>query len=344
MTLRKPGKFFGYGIAVVIILAGIYFYIAEGSFLKEKQDVSFGVTFSTFMARQLGFDSREVFDAITDDLKVKKIRIPVYWSEIEPEMGVFQFSDYDYFIKKSESAGIKLILVVGRKLPRWPECHIPQWLRERTNDELQMTNDEFETVVDTYIKVAVERYKDSPAVKMWQIENEPFHAFGAECAEEKIKTEFVDREIELVRSLDPGRPIMLTDAGKAGMWFTSLRRADTLGVTMYYQVWNPTRGVVWSTFGPGLFLVKRKILEPFFSDKKMIVAELQAEPYGPTLLPNYDLGLQMRLMNPGRFRETIRRARKAGFSENYLWGAEWWFWLKDKQNDSSLWDEAKTLF
>jgi hypothetical protein len=337
MIVKKLGKFFGYGIAIIIIFSGIYFFVAEGSFLKERQDASFGVTFSTVMARQLGLDPREVFDALVDDLRIKKMRIPVYWSDIEPERGVFDFSDYDYLIEKSEDRNIELILIVGRKLPRWPECFRPAWSEK-------LTEKEFEERMDNQIRVIVERYKGSSSVTMWQVENEPFHVFGADCAKGKIKTENVDREIALVRSLDSDRPIMLTDAGKAGTWSTSLKRVEVLGVTMYYQVWNPRRGVVWSTFGPGLFWAKSKILQPFFADKKIIVAELQAEPYGPVLLPDYAIDFQLQLMNIGRFRETIRRARKAGFSENYLWGVEWWYWLKENQSNDSFWEEARRLF
>jgi len=27
----------------------------------------------------------------------------------------------------------------------------------------------------------------------------------------------------------------------------------------------------------------------------------------------------------------------------YLWGSEWWYWLKEKQNDPKIWEEAKNL-
>ena len=319
----------------MVIFSAIYFFIAEGSFLKERADITFGVTFSTLMARQLDLVPREVFDAIVDDIGVRKIRLPVYWSDIEKKKGEFEFTEYDFMIKKSEDARVKLILVVGRKLPRWPECHIPEWSRS-------LSEEEFEKAVQNQMRVVVERYRNSPALEIWQIENEPFHVFGASCAQEKISAQSVDAEISLIRSLD-SHPIMMTDAGKAGFWFTSLRRADIIGVTMYYQVWNPMRKVVWSTFGPGLFWLKRKILEPFFPNKEFMVAELQGEPYGPELLPFYDLKLQKELMNVDRFRETIRRARKAGFQENYFWGVEWWYWLKEKHNDPSMWNKAKNV-
>lgn len=343
-----------YVFAGATAAAVLYFFVGSGVFLKE-QEVSFGVTFSTLMARQLELEPRRVFDEILDDLGARAIRLPIYWNEVETERGKFDFSDYDYLVKKSEEAGAKLVLAVGRKLPRWPECHIPSWTEEIRNPRLRPTatdgqakseirNDEFENSVDKYIMEVINRYKDSPAVIAWQIENEHFHVFGADCAAGKLKPESVDNEIALVRSLD-SRPIMLTDAGKAGTWFTSLwkNRADIVGITMYYQVWN-SRGAWNSTFGPGLFWLKKKIVAPFFPGKTIINAELQAEPFGPTLLPGYDLSLQKELMNVERLQRTIKRSRRAGFEENYLWGAEWWYWLKEKHNDPSMWEEAKELF
>jgi len=27
-----------------------------------------------------------------------------------------------------------------------------------------------------------------------------------------------------------------------------------------------------------------------------------------------------------------------------LWGGEWWYWMKEKQNQPEIWQEAKKLF
>ncbi len=323
-------------LALVLFGAAIFYLITWYGFRTEREGIQFGVTFSTVMARQLGLEPRKVFDAIVDDLGVKKIRLPVYWSDIEKEPGNFDFGDYDYFIKKSEIRGAKITLAIGRKLPRWPECFIPEWavfLEER----------EFEEYLSKALREIITRYRGNTAVERWQIENEPFHTFGAGCANQQISADTVDKEIALVRSLD-NRPVMLTDSGEQGIWSSSLKRVDLVGISMYYQVWNDLFRVVYFPFGPGFYKLKAELFSRLYPGKKIIVSELQAEAWGPDLLPGYNPEFQKGLFDAARFREIIRRALRAGFDENYLWGAEWWFWLKEIQKDSSLWEEAKKLF
>ena len=49
-------------------------------------------------------------------------------------------------------------------------------------------------------------------------------------------------------------------------------------------------------------------------------------------------------MNLEKFREILEFSRRAGFREFYLWGVEWWYWELVKNNDNSLWNEARELF
>lgn len=347
-------------IIVVLIGAGMVYLVTWYGFQKAREDAEFGATFSTIMARQLDLEPREVFDAIIDDLEVKKVRLPVYWTDVEPEEGKYDFADYDYFVRRAEKASVKLIMAVGRKLPRWPECHTPRWASgEIPNSKIQIPNQEFENALLNYIRKTVERYKNSPAVEIWQIENEPFFKFGAQCAEEKTAEDVMRREVELVKSLD-SRPVMITDSGEQGLWYKAARNGDILGITMYRQTWNPVFKVVRFPFGPGFYAIKAWLLQfvpPLFNSsppmgekrqrgfqRSIMVVELQAEPWGPgKLLPDYSVELQKELMNIERFRENISFARRSGFGIFYLWGVEWWYWLKKIQNDPSLWDEAKCL-
>ena len=72
--------------------------------------------------------------------------------------------------------------------------------------------------------------------------------------------------------------------------------------------------------------------------------ELQAEPWGPKLLYDISLEEQEKTMNAEQFKKNIEYAKKTGFDYHYLWGAEWWYWMKEKQGDPSIWNEAKMLF
>ena len=45
-----------------------------------------------------------------------------------------------------------------------------------------------------------------------------------------------------------------------------------------------------------------------------------------------------------QFNKNIVFAKKAGFDEIYLWGVEWWYFLKVKRGQTDLWNEAKKLW
>lgn len=334
--IRKFLKILLWVALAVLAGATLFYLISWYGFQKERADAEFGVTFSTVMARQLGLQPRDVFDAIVDDLGAKIVRLPIYWTDVETERGKYDFSDYDYFISKAENSGIKLILAVGQKLPRWPECFVPNWVE---SDEYDLSRQVLE-----YIETVVDRYKTNNSVEMWQVENEPFHVFGSGCAKGKISASLVEEEIKLIRSLDAHRPIMLTDSGEQGIWSSSLSRADLVGVTMYRQVWNGVLKVVHFPFGPGFYSIKRGLFKVLFPDKKIIVAELQAEPWGPgKLLPDYSVELQKELMDAEQFRDNISYARRTGYDTFILWGVEWWYWLGKSNNDWEIWNNAKIL-
>ncbi len=44
------------------------------------------------------------------------------------------------------------------------------------------------------------------------------------------------------------------------------------------------------------------------------------------------------------FRKNIEFARKTGLDTFYLWGVEWWYWMKERQKLPEIWNEAKNLF
>ena len=305
------------------------------------QKIEWNLTFSAKFSRQLSLDWQENFGTILDELKPSKIRLVAYWDEIEKEEKRFNFSEMDWLIAKSREKDIPIVLVVGKKVPRWPECFEPEWVKNLASDEAK------EQKLLEYIKEVVNHYKNTPNLYAWQVENEPFLLFG-EC---KIAREgVIKREIEVVRSLDSKHPVIITDSGEFGLWYKAARLGDIFGTTMYRNVYSrfigPFLGNIEYPISPAFFRIKEKIVRFLISDydKRFIVIELQAEPWSRVALQKISYDEQIRLFSFDYFVDTIKYAKEAGFDEYYLWGAEWWYNLKKHYGDSRYWDFAKTLF
>lgn len=84
-------------------------------------------------------------------------------------------------------------------------------------------------------------------------------------------------------------------------------------------------------------------MELMFEKKKSILIELSLEPWLLEPIVNAPIETQMERMSIGKFDEIIDFAKKTGFDEQYLWGAEWWYWMKTQGNDE-YWNHAKGLF
>lgn len=318
-------------LIIFLILFG-YLFIGEAPRAKE---VNFGVTFSQKQAKDFGLDWQEVYLAILDDLKAKNLRLIAYWDLIEQEEGGYNFEDLDWQIQEAEKREAKITLVMGMKVPRWPECHLPGWAKNLEKSQQQ------EKILKLLEKIVL-RYKDSPAIGYWQVENEPFFPFGI-CPWSDLK--FLKKEINLVKSLDSKkRKIVETESGELSPWFLAGKYGDIVGTTMYKKVFSPQLKIhLEYPLPPVFYWRKAQIIKSLFG-KEVICTELQAEPWGPTSLSSLPIKEQEKIMDLEQFRENIDFARKTGLKEFSLWGVEWWYWLKTRQNDSRIWDEARTLF
>jgi hypothetical protein len=49
-------------------------------------------------------------------------------------------------------------------------------------------------------------------------------------------------------------------------------------------------------------------------------------------------------MDERKLLENVQYAQRLGFSEIYLWGGEWWYYLKTQKDYPGLWDTARKLF
>jgi hypothetical protein len=331
-------------LVLLLVFAG-YLFIGNPPQAKE---ISWGVNFSQKHAELLGLNWQECYLALLDNLGTKNVKLATYWDLIEPEKEKYNFEDLDRQIKEAEDRQVKVLLVIGMKTPRWPECHIPEWAKNLNKEEQQ------EKILKLIEKIVL-RYRDRASVGAWQVENEPFFPFG-ECP--WVDLNFLKEEIKQVQSLDvQKRPVVISDSGEGSFWFTAARLGDVVGTTMYKKVWFsfswekrifpffPEKIGFYVSYPlpPAFYWRKAKLIEKIFG-KEVIVVELQAEPWGPKLLYDSPLEEQEKTMNLEQFQKNIEFAKKTGFDQFYFWGAEWWYWMKEKQNKPDIWNEAKKLF
>jgi hypothetical protein len=324
-----------YVVAAVLLALGIYFAVTVIHANRQSQiSIRWGVTFSTKYAKELGIDWKKAYIATLDELGVKYIRIPVYWDEVQPQNGQYDFSDVDWMLAEAEKRDAKVLLAIGRRVPRWPECHTPEWaskggIKEENRRVLEL------------VKAETEHFKNAPALEEWQMENEPLLDMFGKCPSGDAK--FLGEERQTLKQIDTAHPVVITDSGELSVWLPTAFRADILGISMYRVTWSKWFGYFYYPITPRFYRDKAQLLYPIV--KKVIVTELQAEPWpaGGRSIPETAPAELSKSMNLEIFKNNLEFARRVGFSDVILWGVEWWYWSKDR-GGSAFWDQAKAVF
>jgi len=245
----------------------------------------------------------------------------------------------DWQIQEAKKRKVEVILAVGRKVPRWPECHIPSWAKNLSETEQQKR-------ILLWLRKVVEHYRNEATIKIWQIENEPFLKGFGQCP--KFKKEFLEKEILLVRSLDSPqfkRPVMLTTSGELSSWLWPAIEADILGTTLYRTVFiEEIKRHFRYPLRPVFYYKRAQLVKKITGLQKIVVIELQAEPWQEKALYETSVEEHFQTMNLEKLKEIIEYTRQTGFDEVYFWGVEWWYWLKERQSQNGFWEEMRKIF
>ena len=324
-------------LTIIISLLGLallFYFIGFLDWSGGKKPL-WGATFSQLYAQYLGLNWQEAYLAILDDLNPQAVRLIAYWSVTEATDDNFNFSDLDWQVEQASQRDKKIILAVGQKAPRWPECHQPNWINSLDKEKQQ------EQILQ-FIAQTINRYKNNKNITYWQVENEPLIDFFGKCPAPNKK--FLEKEIALVKSLDARRPIMITDSGELSLWTQSAGLSEILGATLYRTVWHKWLGIVKHyQYNPLFYRLRAELAKRIKGNQKVIIAELQAEPWGSKnrSLTEMPAGEQLKDFSLNDLKGNLEFARKTGLPEIYLWGCEWTWWLKAKQNNSSYWNLMK---
>lgn len=287
-----------------------------------------GITFSHFHLSHLGMSIPSALD-LALSYSFSHIRLGCYWNQIERKKGIFDFSSVQTIVRSCEEKGQKVIMSIGIKAPRWPEFHIPSHIL--TTD---FESEKFQEQVLLYINNCIENLRQYTCITHWQVENEPLDPSGPQ--NRTIPTKLLLKEVSTVRHLDE-RPILLTlwgnDLESRGLFQSIYSMADVIGLDLYYSQFVRSLLGRNSYSGPRTSKeIFRKIIDQ--SKKKIIITELQAEPWEKN--EQGYLSDNPQSISPELMRENIKKAMDLGVSEIILWGFEYWYYQMKKGNEEYM--------
>lgn len=330
---RRVIKIISIVIGVLVCVALVLFVLARK---EEPTKITYGISYNVPYVLELGLDPDKVFDAFLNDLKVRDLRMSAHWTLIEPKKDQFDFAWMDKDIKKAEKVNARVIFGVGRRLPRWPECHVPSWAKELSWEDQKKE-------VLQYVEAVVLRYKGSSAITYWQVENEPYLGVFANDHCGDLDERFLEEEIALVKRLDPSRPVLVTDSGNLGTWNGAYSHGDAFGTSVYVYFWNPELGQFKTILPPWFYRVKENIMALIHGEKETFLIELSLEPWLLEPVTEVSVETQYSRMDAQKFDEIIEYAKQTRYEKQYLWGGEWWYWLNE-QGHPEMWEKGKKLF
>ena len=325
-------------LAVVLFLTGSMYGVAQW-FVLSNRDVpyTFGVSFIPDYSKFLGIDPHANYEATLNDLQVKHLRLVSYWSDIEATKGQYDFSELDWEFEQAAAHGAKITLAIGLRQPRWPECHQPDWVNGEPVSVWQPQLERFITAV-------VNRYKASPALDSYQLENEYYLKEFGNCTD--FSTSRLIAETNLVRSLDPKHPLIITRSNNIIGWGINPPIPDEYGMSLYLRVWSTPIGRYLEYPFPDWYYSFMAGMEKISTGKNTFVHELEMEPWvpdGQSILTT-SLAEQNKTMNPDRFIYALNFAKRTGMKPIYLWGAEYWYYRMTVLHQPDLWNAARNVY
>lgn len=325
-------------IAVVYLLGvGTIYGLGQWYIHQQHGRQVKGVSFIADYASYLGVDPDQTLDAIIHDLGVKNLRLVSYWSDIEPAPGQYDFSQLDWQFKQVEAVHGTVTLSIGLRQPRWPECHPPAWVDDSQPESQWLPQ------LETFITKVVERYKNSPALVSYQLENEYFNNFG-EC--HNFDRQRLVKEYKLVKKLDPKHPVILTKSNAVRNLLPQQPRPDEFGLSVYRRVWSPPIGRYFQYPLPPWYYAFEAEVNKLMTGRDSFVHELQAEPWPPGGKNILDSSLkeQNETLNAQILKQRFDFGRATGLPAVYYWGAEYWYYRWKIEGDKSVWNVARQEF
>jgi hypothetical protein len=271
-----------------------------------------GFSFSPLESIQAGRDPATDLGRLVDATRPDLVRLPVYWERVEPTPSDLDFESVDSLLEviKAHDAtsdiDTRVVLVVGARNFLYPELHQPTWAGDRSQPTIgkQQAAGSYRT----YFDATITRYRSSPLLYAWQVENEPYDIVtNAGTGDDDISDAQLAWEMQEVHRLDGRHKAVVTSydalhpvldmiqrytpvllplvGGGSGHPNEALRLGDAFGLDVYVDGRSVPYRKVTSIALRSQW--KAQALA-FWADlahadgKQMWVAELQSEPWNDT--------------------------------------------------------------
>jgi hypothetical protein len=339
MSRRLLSFFLALGVIthfLFIIIFSLLFAPGPG----PADEISYGITWSKPYAEALHINSQDGLKAVLEELRIRHVRLPVYWTEVEKAEGTFDWTSIREQLETIKQYNGQATLILGAKQVRWPECWVPSWMDGRSDEDRRRMQ-------RRYVEAAYALFQDEESVVRWQVENEPSFPFG-DCV--GMQKEEVIGELAFVRAQEEERagqgktkrPVTTTDAGELATWLDFAGKVDGIGISLYRTVLTRTHEPVHYWFyRPGFYAIRARLFRPYIGP--VYLSELQMEPWAPKAITADSPDEHFVIFSQKDMREHFEFARQTGFSEIHFWGAEWWYFMKTQRNRPEYWETMKEL-
>lgn len=337
LPTSRWGKRILLGLIILLMLPTTVAFGISQWYIKSQQDkpLTFGATFVPNYARYFELDPKEVFGSMINDLGLRRFRLVSYWKDIERTPGEYDFSELDWQFKMAEESGSEISLAIGLRQPRWPECHGPKWAMDKPMSEWRED-------LKVFMGKVIERYKTSPALVEYQLENEFFLSVFGECPDFS-RDRLID-EYNFVKSKDGEHPVNISRSNNAIGFPINEPTPDKYAVSVYKRVWDKTLTKRYYEYPfPAWFYGFLAGGSEILQGKDLYIHELQTEAWLPEgmSMKTAPIDELYKSLNPGRLKDRIDYGVNTGMRTIDLWGVEWWYHMKTKRDTPELWQTAK---
>jgi hypothetical protein len=174
-----------------------------------------GFSFSAEESVWAGRDPVEDLAYLLDSTQPDLVRLPIYWEDVQPTPDMLDFEGIDPLLEVISDYNVtaahpaRVVLTIGARNFLYPELHEPDWAGPREQPFLDAAQGG--SAYRRYFDSSIKRYRNSPLLYAWQVENEPLDDVGNELTgADKISPEQMAWEVGEVHRLDPLHQAVVT--------------------------------------------------------------------------------------------------------------------------------------